>query len=204
MAGGRRWFWLGSTAVAVVVIALLGLSAGQPARRQAVEPLSATPSPAPTITPLVMPPVQTRESWVTLPEMPPDATQADYGAEIYRLVCSTCHGDVGQGLTEDWLATMAPENQNCWQSKCHASNHPVDGFTFPKYVPPLVGDNIVTRYGTAADIYTFIRHNMPYQAPGDLLEEEYWQLTAFILRLNGYDADGTMLDAGSAAAFTLR
>ena len=139
-----------------------------------------------------------------LPDMPPDASQADYGAEVYRLVCSTCHGDIGQGLTDEFRATSRPENQNCWQSKCHASNHPVDGFVFPRYVPPLVGSHIPATFATAQDLYAFISTRMPYQVPGTMTEEEYWQLTAFILELNGYEVDEIVLDFDKAVAFELR
>ena len=66
-----------------------------------------------------------------MPDLGPDATQADYGAEVYRLVCKACHGDKGQGLTPDWIAQWAPEDQNCWQLKCHAENHPPERFVLP-------------------------------------------------------------------------
>jgi len=33
-----------------------------------------------------------KTSWLILPDLPSSATQADVGAEIYRLVCRDCHG----------------------------------------------------------------------------------------------------------------
>ena len=70
------------------------------------------------------------------PTLPPSASQADAGAQVYTLVCSACHGDLGQGLTDEWRATWNPSDQNCWQSKCHGLNRPSDGFDLPRYVPP--------------------------------------------------------------------
>ncbi|HSH02193.1 MAG TPA: c-type cytochrome [Anaerolineae bacterium] len=135
--------------------------------------------------------------------MPEDATQADIGAEIYRLVCSTCHGDKGQGLTDEWRQTLDPANQNCWQSKCHASNYPVDGFALPHYVPPVVGPAFTTKFKTAADVNLFIRTAMPYQVPGTLLPSEYWQLTAYLLTINGYQLEKTILDESTGQQLLL-
>ena len=144
------------------------------------------------------------ESWLILPELPETATQADYGAEIYRLVCQDCHGDVGQGLTEEWrIKGFVPEDQNCWQAKCHSSSHPIDGFALPRYVPPVAGEESLTRFNTSLDLYNFIRVAMPYHNPGSLVEQEYWQLTAFIVRLNGLDPMTAPLDEARAAKLVL-
>ena len=136
------------------------------------------PSPSP-LAPVAMA-SPTRESWLILPELPATATQADIGAEIYRLVCKACHGNQGQGLTDEWRAQWNPQDQNCWQSKCHASNHPPEGFILPRYVPPLVGPNTLSRFETTLDLYHYIRINMPWHNPGSLQEAEYWQLTAYL------------------------
>lgn len=137
-----------------------------------------------------MPPITPtpEESWLILPEMPASATQADIGAEIYRLVCRDCHGDKGQGLTDEWRATWNPEDQNCWQSKCHAGNHPVNGFDLPRYVPALIGPSTLARFSEPDELQEYIRVNMPWHDPGSLTNEEYWQLTAFLLRENGKGA----------------
>lgn len=124
------------------------------------------------------------KSWLILPTMPPGSTQADYGAEIYRLVCKSCHGDVGRGLTAEWIAQWNPADQNCWQSKCHAANHPQDGFEIPHYVPPVMGEGALLRFDTALDLYEYLRSSMPWQDPGSLLDSEYWQLTAYLLEAN--------------------
>jgi cytochrome c5 len=147
-----------------------------------------TPAPIATFAPTSAPlptaamALPTPHSWVLLPDLPSTATQADVGAEIYRLVCQDCHGNRGQGLTAEWLAQWAPEDQNCWQSKCHAPNHPPDGFTLPSYVPPLIGPGTLSQFKTAFDLYNYIRITMPWYSPGSLQETEYWQLTAFLAR----------------------
>ena len=147
-------------------------------------------------TPVMQP---TRSSWIWLDDSLANASQAEVGAEIYRLVCSACHGDVGQGLTPEWIATWNPEDQNCWKSKCHGENHPSDGFKLPKYSPPVKGPIIAALFTTANDLYDYIKRTMPWHAPGTMLDEEYWQVTAFLLVLNDVDLGNTVLDANTAA-----
>ena len=148
-------------------------------------------------------PMGTPESWLILPELPDTATQADVGAEIYRLVCKSCHGDRGQGLTRDWIAQWPPEDQNCWQSHCHGGMIPPDGFPIPKYIPPVVSEDVLDKYHTAEALYDFNRQEMPWHAPGSLQDYEYMQVTAYLLRENGYAVDDTPLDETTAAAFAL-
>ncbi len=141
----------------------------------------ATP-PAPT----GMVTMPTPEGWLLVPTLPASASQADRGGEVYRLVCSACHGGRGQGLTDEWRASWAPSDRNCWQSKCHAANHPPDGFVLPRTAPAIIGPGALAKFPTAADVHAFIAANMPWQQPGSLTDEEYWQLTAFLMRANGY------------------
>jgi hypothetical protein len=129
-------------------------------------------------------------------------TQADQGAQVYFLVCMTCHGDKGQGLTEEWRNSLGAPDNNCWQSRCHAPNHPPDGFVLPKVVPPVVSPSILPNYQTAKGLHDFIALKMPWQAPGTLTKDEYWQLTAFVMRLNGADPGKRILDEPSAAAIS--
>lgn len=151
-----------------------------------------------------MPPEDERESWLRLDNVPQGADQVEFGAEVYRLVCKSCHGDRGQGLTEDWIAQWNPDDQNCWQSKCHAENHPEDGFKLPRYVPPVTGEEITGRFDTAAELYRFVSLAMPWHAPGSLTSEEYWYVTAYLLEINGVELGDTVLDEGSAPLIELR
>jgi mono/diheme cytochrome c family protein len=146
---------------------------------------------------------QTSDSWLVLPELPSTATQADVGAEIYRLVCQDCHGDRGQGLTDEWRAEWAPEDQNCWQSKCHASNHPPEGFVLPRQVPALMGVNTLKAHETVLDLHNYIRSRMPWHDPGNLQAWEYWQVTAFLIRERGLASGDLPLGEAEAANLLL-
>jgi mono/diheme cytochrome c family protein len=155
----------------------------------------------PTLPPPAMPTMQDR---LAAPPTVYPPTQADQGAQVYWFVCMVCHGDRGQGLTDEWRMVGGTQDQNCWQSKCHAPNHPPQGFVFQKYVPPVIAPGLLTRFATALDLHDFIQNNMPWQAPGTLSPEEYWQLTAFLLRANGYNPGNQDLDPQRAVQIPLR
>ncbi len=118
--------------------------------------------------------------------------QIDRGQAIYTHYCSTCHGDRGQGLTDEFRATWPLEDQNCWKSKCHAVNHPPGGFVFPKVVPAVIGSGTLVRFETAQQLYNFIHSAMPYYAPGLLNSDQYWDLAAFLLSSNNVKFDGSL------------
>jgi cytochrome c5 len=167
--------------------------------------LQALPEPTPTPTAHSGMDSETEPwSWVILNPLPEGTTQVEMGAEVYRLVCKICHGDRGQGLTADWLAQFDPEDRNCWQSKCHAENHPPDGFIMPMYVPPVTGAQIIRRFPTALDLYNYNLNLMPWQAPSTMLDGEYWAVTAYLLSINGIDLGDTLLDSANAETIRLR
>lgn len=157
---------------------------------------TATPVSAGTPTPSM----SNEDSWVIV-DLPPDASQLEYGAEVYRLVCKACHGDKGQGLTDDWRAQWAPEDQNCWQSKCHAENHPPDGFYMP--MSPAVVGPPVQIFATAQDLYNYIHKFMPWHDRGSMTEKESWSVTAYILKINNVDP-GPFLSPETASQIRLR
>jgi len=136
------------------------------------------------------------------PYLPPNPSQADLGAQVYYQICLACHGDWGQGLTEEWRDTWG-EDKNCWQSKCHAANHPPWGFEIPKYAPPLLGIGSLVRYNTAEELHANIAKSMPWWNPGSLTEDQAWQVTAFLLRERGELSNEITLDAGNASAIQM-
>ncbi|RPI82193.1 MAG: hypothetical protein EHM41_18935 [Chloroflexi bacterium] len=132
------------------------------------------------------------------PVLPENPTQADYGRQVYYYVCMTCHGNLGQGLTQEWIDEWGEDN-SCWQSKCHASNHPPEGFELPRSIPPVSSSTILNKYGSALVLHDFIRAAMPWHAPSSLSEEEYWQITAYLMALNGFNPGTEPLNNERAA-----
>src|SRR5258705_12046070 len=159
-----------------VVILVVGLRAAAPPPPATPLPTAAAPlstTAAPTLDRLAAPPTAASPN------------QADTGAQLYWLHCQPCHGDRAQGLTDEWRAQYPPEDQNCWNSGCHGQQPYANGFILPTQVPALVGAGTLSRFATAADLHNFISRAMPFQAPGSLKPDEYWSITAFLLRGHG-------------------
>lgn len=132
------------------------------------------------------------------PTLPASPSQADVGAQVYWLSCLPCHGDKGQGLTDEFRATYPTEEQYCWESGCHGKRPYEDGFTIPKFIPSLIGSRALYKFTDAAQLNSYIRSAMPFWDPGSLTAEQAWQVTAFLLRENGIWNDATELNESNA------
>lgn len=146
--------------------------------------------------------VELVEDFLISPVMPADPGLVDIGADVYYQICLACHGDWGQGLTDEWRATWG-EDQTCWRSKCHAPNHPAEGFELPRVIPPVLGVGSMTRLRTADELHEYIALTMPWWKPGSLTEEEAWGTTAYLLQKRGELPDGVNLDTGNAPIIRL-
>lgn len=124
-------------------------------------------------------------------------SQAGNGAQTYFYICLVCHGDRGQGLDE-WRKELKPPDNNCWQSKCHDPNHMQFGFTFPHQVPALKNPGMLLTFQNALKLHDFIKKEMPFQSPGSLSETQYWDLTAYLLQMNGVNPGPQPLSAANA------
>lgn len=133
------------------------------------------------------------------PTLPASPSQADYGAQVYWLTCLPCHGDKGQGLTDEFRTTYPPEDRYCWERGCHGERPYEQGFTLPQKVPAVIGRGTLAKFSDAAQLNAYIRAAMPFWRPGSLTEEESWRVTAFLLRQNSL-WDGVELDASNASA----
>lgn len=163
--------------------------------------LGPSPTPAigatPTIDRLAAPPTV----------IPP--TQADEGAQLYWLHCQPCHGDQGQGLTDEWRMEYPPEEQNCWTSGCHGNRPYEQSVALPTLVPPLVGPavdrltgakdtQVLTRFQTLDGVYSYMSVTMPLFFPGELSQEEYLAILAHLARENGIWDGATLTTANLA------
>jgi mono/diheme cytochrome c family protein len=121
-------------------------------------------------------------------------TQADEGAQLFWLHCQPCHGDQGQGLTDEWRAQYPEEDQNCWDSGCHGNRPYESGFTLPTQVPAVIGGRSLERFETVGQVYSYVRAAMPFQDPGYLSEDIYLAITAYLARSHGVDLDRPLTD----------
>jgi len=130
--------------------------------------------------------------------------QADTGEQTYWGMCMSCHGDKGQGLTEDWKNSFPPEEKNCWDSGCHASDAPANSFELPQTgIPALAGAGALARFSNSFELYRHIHENMPFARAGSLTSAEAWSLTAYILRMNDREAKGFTLSESNGAAISV-
>src|SRR5215208_5637080 len=115
-----------------------------------------------------------------------NSEQVKKGSLIYWGICMACHGDTGQGLTEEWRDAFGTEDRNCWQAGCHGPDHPPEGFLIPKdkIAPGVAGAGKLSRFKNAQELHDYILANMPWWDPGQLTEAEVWQVTSYILKLH--------------------
>ena len=177
-------------AAALLVACLLPACAALP-YSAALPGSQPTPGPTPEIDRLAEPP---------MPEKP---SQADQGHFVYYQVCMACHGDFGQGLTDEWRA-LWEEDSNCWQSECHGNDHPVTGFALVRTCcTAVIGDTTLQRFDNGQELFDYVSTMMPWWNPGYLKTQEFWQVTNYLMRANEAIPDGITLDAGNAFVFNL-
>ena len=96
------------------------------------------------------------QGFAKIDPLPPDTTK---GRSVYAAQCARCHGGRGEGM-----------------------NNP-DPLGQPKHYPPVFGPMSFTvgagmaRLRTAA---SFIRHNMPFDKPGTLTEQEAFDVASYV------------------------
>ena len=134
-----------------------------------------------------------------IPEIP---AQVDQGQIVYWGICMACHGDRGQGLTDEWRYGAFGEDGDCWQSGCHGKDYPPSGFEIPKTltIPPLATIGAMGRFENAQQLYEYVVVMMPWWKPNSLGEEKAWQVTAYLLKLRGTLPEGITLDVNNASA----
>jgi hypothetical protein len=138
------------------------------------------------------------------PIVPENPTPIDLGRQVYYLHCMPCHGDVGQGLTDEWRQVWVDDHQNCWGKGCHGGRADDEGFPIPKTIPAVIGPEAgLAQHATAAEFIAYLEQTHPPQRPGKLEKLEYQQVTAFLWHENQRDATTVspvpvMLVAGGA------
>lgn len=189
----RRTTTLGVALISAVALWLLffSLTLAQIERGGPAHTRTPDVGPSPTVVPGATPTIDR----LLAPPTVPSPNQADEGAQLYWLHCQPCHGDQGQGLTDEWRAQYPPEDQYCWESGCHGERPYDQSVALPTSVPAIIGPavdrimgtegtQVLQKFQTLDGVYRYVSVAMPYFFPGDLTEEEYLAILAFIARGN--------------------
>jgi hypothetical protein len=131
-----------------------------------------TPSPTPTTDPLAQPP------------LPSNPTELELGRYLYWRHCMPCHGDHGQGLTDEFRGLWVPDHQNCWARGCHSGKYASDSFPVPTYIPAVVEDDGLAHFESQQSLVAYLKATHPPQDPGFLEGEEYRQIALFVFWMN--------------------
>jgi hypothetical protein len=115
------------------------------------------------------------------PALPANPTQLQRGAYLFWLNCITCHGDRGQGLSDEWRSVFV-EDANCWARGCHAGRNGDQGFPIPHIVPAIISSSgDLPPFKTSELLFEYLRKTHPPQNPGFMPDSDYWALTAYLL-----------------------
>jgi hypothetical protein len=158
-------------------------------------PLPSLPSPFPSLIPSMSPspfssPSPSPQSTLNLsrldePPLPPNPTQLEKGRHLFWLNCMTCHGDRGQGLTDEFRSLYV-EEADCWVRGCHAGHNSDQGFPIPHTIPAIISSTgELPPFKTPEQLFEYLRTTHPPQNPGFMPAEDYWALTAYLLAENG-------------------
>jgi mono/diheme cytochrome c family protein len=111
------------------------------------------------------------------------SSQVAQGQSLFGDRCASCHGSGGEGVVG-----KAP---------------PVVGKAALPLDPPPGAKKRKVQFHTAADVFAWVKVNMPGDAPGSLTDEQYAAVMAFDLKANGVDLTGKTVDATTAPTIVL-
>jgi hypothetical protein len=113
-------------------------------------------------------------------------TQYEQGRYDYWMHCMPCHGDYGQGLTQEFIELWPPDHQGCWDRGCHGGRIEDEGFPIPEFIPAVITSGGMANYSSPEDLFAYLQATHPPQNPGGLDEETYWAITNFVLAESGF------------------
>jgi len=123
---------------------------------------------------------------LAIPTLPANPTRIDLGRSLYYYHCMPCHGDYGQGLTDEFRGIWEEDHQNCWGRGCHGGRPQDEGFPIPTIVPAVNDAARSARlFPAEEDLYAYLRSTHPPQNPGGLKDEEYENLSVYVFAMEG-------------------
>jgi mono/diheme cytochrome c family protein len=120
-------------------------------------------------------------------------------ASVAPAACACPQAGSGLYTQAQAMAGMAVFDAHC--SACH--NADLSGGAGPALAGSQFFASLQFSKMTGAELFDFIRTQMPYDAPGSLTITQYQDALAYILSFNHYPAGPHPLDANSAACLQL-
>ena len=131
------------------------------------------------------------------PELPPNPTDLEMGRYLFWRHCMPCHGDVGQGLTDDFRA-LWEEHADCWGRGCHGGKTDDEGFPIPTVIPAIVTEDHLSQFTSEEELFEFLKTTHPPQHPGYLETEEYHDIAAILFNMNNRAPDETVVEPSAS------
>ena len=129
------------------------------------------------------------------PTLSENPTQYEQGRHLYWLHCMACHGDMGQGLTDEFRSLWVDDHQNCWGRGCHGGQLDDEGFPIPATIPAIISSSgDLPKFVGSGELFEYLQATHPPQNPGYLLEDEYLAITAYVLTENNHLPLGKKFD----------
>ncbi len=123
------------------------------------------------------------------------------------LLCTAC-GEEPKEEEKDTFAKQVSRGQTLYGENC-AGCHGADG-TGTADAPAVVGEGALpldppasrqvrdVQFQTAADVFGWVRVNMPGGAPGSLTDKQYVEILAFALYANGVELEEPLSTSNAA------
>lgn len=117
------------------------------------------------------------------PELPPNPTELEMGRYLFWRHCMPCHGDVGQGLTDEFRL-LWEDHANCWNRGCHGGRKEDGGFPIPTVIPAIVTEDHLMQFASEKDLFEYLKATHPPQYPGFLEDQEYHNIALILFNMN--------------------
>jgi hypothetical protein len=188
--------WIGTIPSGIILLDLafvLATCQAAPGTASLVTP-TATLTPFPASSPVaIIPPATPTLDRLAEPPLPANPTQLELGRHLFWLNCMPCHGDQGQGLTDEFRRLYV-EDANCWARGCHGGKVGDQGFPVPHTVPAIISSSgELPHFPSAPALFEFLRRTHPPQNPGLMPDSDYWAITAYVVDQNGRLPTGEVL-----------
>jgi len=106
-------------------------------------------------------------------------------------------GEAPAAVDADARAEQVAQGRRLYEQNC-ASCHRQGG------IGPELTALVLSNYRTADRLFRYVSRAMPYDAPGSLDEQTYWDILAFLLAENGMLPEGVVLGPETAPQVELK